>query len=130
MYIRGVSDLSVICERGKILHRALQSARDTLTFEDVSNIIVDLSSTNLAAVICALLRSSFKSFCRSPVISYHQLTVEGVNMFQLFLSVLASSFHFINEHTITFKLNDYFPRFVDGREDPDKKENKKENNLL
>lgn len=40
-----------------------------LTFDDVNSIMVDRSNTNLAAVICALLRSSFKSFCLSPVIS-------------------------------------------------------------
>lgn len=37
------------------------------TLLDVSNIIVDLSSTCLAAAICALLLSSLRSFCLSPV---------------------------------------------------------------
>lgn len=47
-----------------------------LTFDDVSNIMVDRSKTNLAAVIWALLRSSFKSFCLSPVISYNRLAIQ------------------------------------------------------
>lgn len=67
MYIRDVSDLSVVTKDIKLCFMA----QKTLTFDDVSNIIVDRSNTNRAAVICALLRSSFKSFCLSPVITCH-----------------------------------------------------------
>lgn len=115
MYIRDVSDLSVDNERGKNKSMGFIGSICllTFTFDDVSNIMVDRSNTNLAAVICALLRSSFKSFCLSPVISCHQLNIAKrisylVNMFNFFFSIFASSFHFINDtvgRTITFISN-------------------------
>lgn len=119
MYIRDVSDLSVDTkgnEKGenKSNNAITINLSSTFTFEDVSNIMVDRSNTNLAAVICALLRSSFKSLCLSPVISCHQLSIRKgisytVNMFQLFFRL--SLHHFISltiqsdEHTITFIRN-------------------------
>lgn len=87
--------------------------------------MVDRSNTNLAAVIWALLRSSFKSFCLSPVISYHHLAnrmsirmnIKMKKVFFVFFfvsSFFASSFRVRNEveQTITFSkmLNDYFPQ--------------------
>lgn len=73
MYIRDVSDLSVDTKkeegRLKINQWPMDGRLRNLTFDDVSNIMVDRSNTSRAAVIWARLRSSLRSLCLSPVIS-------------------------------------------------------------
>lgn len=66
--------------------------------------MVDRSRTNLAAVIWALLRSSFKSLCRSPVISYQHIKARRRPNF---LSRRQSAIN-LSKQSLSLELNDYF----------------------
>ena len=65
---RAGAAVKYLCCRRRLFAASKTSRRlKRQTFEEVSSIMVDLSSTCLAAAICARLRSSFRSPWRSPV---------------------------------------------------------------
>lgn len=89
MYIQDASDLSMEANKVKKIIFYPKGNMLSITFDEVSNIIVDRSNTNLAADIWARLLSSFRSLCLSPIISQFEYNVkEKVFMSHHFL------FHF------------------------------------
>lgn len=83
-------------KKGKIIFYPLPNPKGnmlSITFDEVSNIIVDRSNTNLAADIWARLLSSFRSLCLSPIISQFEYNVkEKVFMSHHFLFPIFISF--------------------------------------